>query len=242
MGVTICHASLSENCTITGKAGDQNGKEVCTRGWYSKPWTIMLRHRDPLIAKKACEIAKKLADSNLVGYDQNERNTLYAALKKYDFDVDKYIKSGEKTETDCSAFIYAVYCCVIPSLRSDSNAPTTSTMRTKFANHGFTAHTDKKYLITDGYLNRGDILIRPGSHTVLAITDGNYESGHTCYPKCTLNTSSLITALNHVGEMDVSKAHRKKIAEVNGLPNYNFTAEENLMLLAKLKSGTLIKT
>lgn len=31
MSVLIGHASISENGTVNGSAGDQTGKEVCTR-------------------------------------------------------------------------------------------------------------------------------------------------------------------------------------------------------------------
>lgn len=36
MSVLIGHASISENGTINGKKGDQTGKEVCVRNFYSK--------------------------------------------------------------------------------------------------------------------------------------------------------------------------------------------------------------
>ena len=127
----IVHASISENGNAgwdgKAKAGDQSGREVCTRTWYNKGWNVVLRHNDINIAKKAVELAVKLADSNLVGYDQSERNTLYKALKACKFDVDAYIRSGKKTETDCSAFVYAVYACLIKSMRYDGNAPVSYT-------------------------------------------------------------------------------------------------------------------
>ena len=174
MSVTICHASIDENRKAKyGKAGDQTGKEVCTRTWYNKPWDFMLRYKDASVAKQAAKIAKKLANSNLVGYDQSSRNTLYQQLKKNDFNVDKYIASKVKTETDCSAFMYAVWCCLIPSMRSDNNAPTTSTMKSKFTANGFTVYTNSKYITTDEYLLPGDILDEAGSHTVMAITAGS---------------------------------------------------------------------
>lgn len=241
MSVKICHASISELKTVTGKAGDQTGKEVCTRDWYAKPWTTLLRYKDLKTAREAAKLAEKLAKSNLVGYDQKERNTLYQRLKQHNFNVDAYISSGVKTETDCSAFVYAVYCCLIPSMRSDANAPTTSTMKQFFCKHGFVAYEDKRYLTTDRYLLTGDVLVKPASHTVMAISDGSINSKVECYPKCTLNTGSIVTALVYIGEFDVSMAHRKKIAEVNGIQNYTGTAEENKLLTSKLKSGTLIK-
>jgi hypothetical protein len=170
----IVHSSLDENGKIKGgAAGDQTGRETCTRSWYNKPWNVMLRYKNAAIAEKASEIAVKLANSNLVGYDQNQRNTLYTQLKKCGFDVDKYIKSGIKTETDCSAFQYAVYCCLIPEMRQDANAPTTSTMKNFYTKHGFTAYTDSKYLTSDSYLKKGDLLVKEGSHVVQNITTGS---------------------------------------------------------------------
>lgn len=174
MAVTICHASIDERGKAnSGKSGDQTGKEVCTRSWYSKPWDVVLRYKDSKIAKKAAEIAKKLADSNLIGYDQYQRNTLYQALKKNNWDVDKYIKSGVKTETDCSAFMYAVYCCLIPAMRSDSNAPVTSTMKNFYIKHGFKAYSEQEYLSSDANLKVGDVLVKASAHTAMAITDGS---------------------------------------------------------------------
>lgn len=167
----IVHASIDEKGKAkNGAAGDQTGKEVCTRSWYSKPWTYMLRYKDSSIAKKAVQIAVKLAKSNLVGYDQNQRNTLYNQLVKYGWDVDKYIASGVKTETDCSAFVYACYCSVIPALRASGNAPTTSTMLSKYKSNGFTAYTGS-YLTSESKLIAGDILLKPGSHVVMAVGD-----------------------------------------------------------------------
>lgn len=170
----LVHASISENNNAgwdgKSKAGDQTGKEVCVRSWYNKPWNIMLRYPDKSIAAKAAAAAVKLANSNLVGYDQSERNTLYKALKAVNFDVDAYIKSGKKTETDCSAFVYAVYCCFIPGMRSDSNAPVTSTMRNLYKKWGFDVYTGSGHLTGTNTIN-GDILVKEDAHTAIA-TDG----------------------------------------------------------------------
>ena len=41
----IVHASINEKGTATGgKTGDQNGKEICVRSYYNKPWTYVLRY------------------------------------------------------------------------------------------------------------------------------------------------------------------------------------------------------
>lgn len=151
-------------------AGDQTGKEVCVRPWYSKPWNIMLRYPNKSIAAKAAAAAVKLARSNLVGYDQSERNTLYQALKAVNFDIDAYIRTGVKTECDCSSFVYAVFACFIPAMRSDDNAPVTATMRNLYLKWGFELFTRSDFLNGDNLIN-GDILAKEGIHAVIA-TDG----------------------------------------------------------------------
>lgn len=243
--MSIVHASIDENKTIKGgKAGDQTGKEVCVRSYY-KIGNVMLRYFDQNVANKAVEIAVKLANSNLVGYDQGQRNTLYTQLSKNNFDVDKYIASGVKSETDCSAFIYAVWCCLVPSLRSNTNAPTTSTMRKKFIANGFKAYTDSKYLSSDKYLNVGDVLVNEGHHVVMNIS-GNNVGGDTSsnaiyYPKYSGTSGSIITVLSSVGEKDTSYAHRTRIALANGVNDYKGTLLQNTLLVSLCKQGKLKK-
>ena len=61
MSVKIGHASIDENGKASGgAAGDQTGKEVVTRNWYSKPWNVMLRPKSATVAElsaRACEDA-----------------------------------------------------------------------------------------------------------------------------------------------------------------------------------------
>lgn len=164
----IVHSSIDENHHARGgKAGDQTGREVCTRSWYSKPWGMVLRCKDAAVAKKARDIAIKLANSNLVGYDQNERNSLYKQLERNGWDVDKYIRSGVKTECDCSSFVYACYCCVLAELRGLANAPTTVTSRSFYTAHGFDVMLSSTYTASASKLREGDLLNKSGSHIVM---------------------------------------------------------------------------
>lgn len=183
----IVHASISEHGNTgwdgRAKAGDQTGREVYTRAFYRKPWNIMLRYKDAGIALKASKIAVKLAHSNLVGYDQSERNTLYKALKKHNWDVDAYIRSGKKTETDCSAFVYACFCCVVPGMRSSGNAPTTATMRAVYRKHGFGVYVSDKYLSSDAYLKPGDVLVKEHGHTAMNVSTGSKVTVKADKPK-----------------------------------------------------------
>lgn len=183
----IVQASISENNTITGNAGDQTCKEVHVGAWYNYPWDIALRYRDTEIAKKAAAVAVKLANSNLVGYDQYQRNTLYDALRRNSWNVDKYIKSGEKTETDCSAFVYAVYCCFIPAMRSNNNAPVTSNMWSLYKAWGFDVKTP-----TVGILKTGDIVLNEMCHTAIVVDD---QPVTTVSPTVTKTVDDAITTI-----------------------------------------------
>jgi len=244
--VTICHASISENGSVNGKAGDNTGREVCCRSWYSKGWDVMLRYPDNKICYSMANIAQELADSSLVGYSQAERNTLYKALERCNFDIGKYLSSGVATNCDCSSFI--TVCAIlsgIDKLKYKDNAPTTSTMQSKFTVVGFEAYTDSKYLTTDKYLKKGDILIKKGKHTVIAVTsgDGAVNVSVQYYPAYKGKSVSLVDALKAVGEVDTSLNRRKIIAEYNGYKPEAYTGQKaiNNALLDKLKRGVLIR-
>lgn len=56
-----------------------------------------------------------------------------------------------------------------------------------------------------------------------------------------VTNTSLVSGLAGVGEKDTSFAHRKKIAEANGIAGYTGTASQNTQLLTLLKQGKLKK-
>lgn len=194
MAVKIGHASIDERGRINGgTAGDQTSREVCTREWYAKSWTVMLRPKTLALAEKSAKACEKLCADNKIGYDQYQRNTAHTQLQKYDYDVDKYIKKGEKAETDCSAFM--TLCAIIggdSKLEYSGNAPATSTMRKAFVDSGmYTAYTDSKYLTSDSYLKRGDILVAEGHHTVMVLSNGSKASNVSASTSKSSSTSTI---------------------------------------------------
>ena len=106
-----------------------------------------------------------------IGYDQNQRNTLNTQAKKVGY---KLQNINAKCECDCSSFM--TVCAQAAGINvpyNGTNAPTTSTMKTEFMSTGqFEILTSSKYLTSDAYLKRGDILVKPGSHTVMALENG----------------------------------------------------------------------
>ena len=170
--MSIGHASIDENRkTKGGKAGDQTGKEVCTTSWYKKSWSYVLRAKDKDIAEKMAIACEKGCANNHIGYDQGQRNTLRTQAKLCGMDLSRI---ATDCECDCSSFMsVCAECAGIPIPYSSGNAPTTSTMKTAFLNTGyFDLLTDEKYLTSDKYLKRGDIIVAIGSHTVMVLSDG----------------------------------------------------------------------
>lgn len=171
MSVKIGHARIDENGRATsGKAGDQNGRELMIQNWYDGGWCFLARHKKPEAAEciaNSCEAA--CANEN-IGYDQSGRNTLLIHAKAVYWDLTRVLSP---CECDCSSL---VTCCVMASgvqIWSGGNAPTTRTLRKVLQESGqFEILTDAEYLTDCTLLNRGDILCKPGSHTVIVLSDG----------------------------------------------------------------------
>ena len=171
MAIKIGHASIDERGKATGgAAGDQTGKEVCTRGWYHSGWAFVARAKDSAVAEGIAAACEAGCGNPHIGYDQSGRNTLYAKAMAAGFDL---AKIDTPCEVDCSSFVAV---CVRAALGRDfytGNAPTTRTLKSVLSGTGaFDILTDSKYLTSDKYLRRGDILVNPGKHTVMALENG----------------------------------------------------------------------
>lgn len=197
----IGHASIDEHGKILGgNAGDQTGKEVCIRSYYSRNWTYVLRCKDSKIAEKMAIACEQGCNNNNIGYDQNQRNSLRTYAYANNFNL---ATISSKCECDCSSFMtVCAECAGVKIPYSGSNAPTTRTMRNAFKSTGiFEILTDSKYLTKSDYLKRGDILVKEGSHTVMVLENGaNSQETNISQPKTsyiigktyTLNTDLYI--------------------------------------------------
>lgn len=171
MAVKIGHASIDENGKVnSGKAGDQNSKEVKISNYYvhSKGW-VVLRCKDDAKREKIAEAMEKACNNADIGYDQYQRDTLFNNVKNSGFDPSKTTK---KVETDCSALVRV---CIAYAYGSDKagNIRTISEPSTLVKTGLFTKYTSAKYCKSSDYLKRGDILCTPVSgHTVVVLNDG----------------------------------------------------------------------
>lgn len=171
MAIKIGHSSIDERGKASGgSAGDQTKKEVCIRTWYNKGWNVVLRPKNSVVAEKSAKACEQACANDKLGYDQGGRNTLYKEAVQVNFDISKITKP---CESDCSSLMHV---CVIAGgvkINYGSNGFTTRTMRKRLLATGeYEELTDSKYLTSDEYLKRGDILVKEGSHTVMALEDG----------------------------------------------------------------------
>lgn len=171
MTVRIGHASGDENGKARGgKAGDQTGKEVCIRNWYNKGWNVLLRPRSAALAEKSAQACEEACANDNNGYDQGGRNTLHNEAKMVDYDLSEI---DEPCESDCSSLMHVCAIAGGANLTYGDNGLTTRTMVSAFVASGdYIKLTDSKYLTSDKYLKRGDILVKEGSHTVMVLCNG----------------------------------------------------------------------
>jgi hypothetical protein len=171
MSVRIGHSSIDENGKAHGgQAGDSTLKEVCTRSWYNGNWHTVLRPIDPEVAEKMASACEAGCANDKIGYDQWQRNTLRTQAKAVNWDLSKITVP---CECDCSSFMsVCAECAGIDIPYYGGNAPTTSSMVSAFSSTGeFKVLQESKYLTSDAYLKRGDILVKKG-HTVMVHEDG----------------------------------------------------------------------
>jgi len=169
MSVLIGHARGGDP---TYTPGDQSGAEVRTQNWYlhTAGWHFLARFKDAATAERAAKACEAACANNNIGYSQTRRNDLRAAVKPLGFDFSRL-----KSPADCDCASLMAVCIEAAGVDmtkayTGGNAPWTGNMREKLAATGaFEVLTDSKYLVSDQYLRRGDILVNEP-----------YSTGHTC--------------------------------------------------------------
>lgn len=169
MIVKLGHARGDERGKARGgQAGDQTGREVSVSNWYrhDKVWRVF-RPRTPAQAAMIAKDCEWACENAHIGYDQDERLTLYKAAQKVGFncahvDVD--------CETDCSALVRV--CCAYAGIMLP-NFNTTTEPKVLLNSGEFVELTGPKYSDSSDYLRRGDILCTSvQGHTAIVLTNG----------------------------------------------------------------------
>lgn len=181
MAIKIGHSSKDENGRFSGGvAGDQTGKEVCTRSWYNGDWDFVARPKKKETAKKMAAACEDGCKNPFIGYDQDQRNDLRTEARKVVYNLSMI---STPCESDCSAFMGV--CIEAAGIKlPEGNGPTTRTLRKVLEATGeFEIVTDPKYLTTDAYLQEGDVLCKEGEHTVMALENGSKAGTEATVPK-----------------------------------------------------------
>ena len=181
-----------------GKAGDQTGTEWYIRSWYNHNWKCVIRFPENVREQLALN-AERAAKNNLIGYDQSQRLTYYNHLKASNWDASKITVA---CEADCSAgvsanIIAAGYKLGIDNLKNFNKSNTTSTLRNACKAVGATILTDSKYLTSDTYLLRGDLILKDGSHVCTNISNGSKSTSQNGFIPTTTPTASIQTGLSN---------------------------------------------
>lgn len=152
-----------------GEAGNQNGKELRTQPWYlnKKGW-IVLRPKDSAVASKLAYDMKAACNNTHIGYDQKQRNTLFDAASKVDYDCSKVTTA---CECDCSSLVRV---CLWYAGIKVKNFNTASEADVLMKTGKFEKLTGAKYTEQSAYLKTGDILITAmKGHTAIVLNDGD---------------------------------------------------------------------
>lgn len=171
MAVKCAWASIDERGNIRGgKAGDQTGKEVRTGNWYKFGQTVVYRWKDRKKAEAFATCAETLANNSAIGYDQGQRTTLNASLKRLSWN---YKKLKTPCECDCSAFVVACVNCVAKKELLSPKLYTGNIGEALMKTGYFEKLTGSRYCSSDSYLMIGDIINAPGSHVIISLADGS---------------------------------------------------------------------
>lgn len=178
MALIIGHASIDENGKIIGgSAGDQNGREVCTRSYYlhSKGW-YLLRPKNVAHAIAIAEAMIRACNNAHIGYDQGNR----LGIIKYG------TKTITKTECDCSSLVRQ---CVIEGAGKDPGNFTTANEVSKLEATGL---FEKAVPVTKNtVLHDGDILVtKTKGHTVIVVSGNPRATNTEVYKLKTLKRGS----------------------------------------------------
>lgn len=234
--VYIGSARHDENGKLNGKEGDQlqTGAgndfkgEVSMQAYYThKLGWDGLRFIDIAFRHKAAERMVAATNNANIGYSQRSRNQI----------ISNGINTKKKTNCDCSSLLREVF---IETTGKDPGVFSTADAKTVLLATGLV----KSITVAESDLQVGDILItKKKGHCALVVLGKTPEEPKKdiYYPAYLGRGTSIVSALETVGEKDSSFAHRRKIALANGFKSYSGTIKENMTLLAYLKCGKLKK-
>lgn len=177
MAVLCGWASIGETGNgRNNKAGDQTGREVKLGNWYDFGQSAVYRWKNRDLAKKYAKIIKALCENDHVGYDMNDRTTLYDLLERNKWDYKKVTKN---VECDCSQLVASAVCCTMGKAIVPNSMYTGNLDRCLMNTGLFEKLVGAKYTDQSAYLMTGDIINAPSHHVISALENGSKASSST---------------------------------------------------------------
>lgn len=184
MKITLCEAAHDEKGQLGYEAhekGDQTTDEVRFHDWYgyvgynkATPWTHIYRPISKDLANVIAIRMEEAARNSNIGYGQPSRNDIHDALAKDPSPA----KISKKIDCDCSSLVNSIVWVslkLIGITNVVTGYETTALMPQKYNARKdlFKDVINEVNLETGRGVMRGDILVRPGSHTavVTEVTD-----------------------------------------------------------------------
>lgn len=182
---------------VGGRAGDQSGSELnCHTLAGTGAWTYILR--PPAKAKETMiKQAYNAAKNNHIGYDQNQRTTLYTQAKAKKWDLSKITAD---CECDCSSLIAVLCNCAGLAVSKDMyTGNQVSAMTAK----GFT-----KLSYAESKLQPGDVIWRKGHTEIYVGTTTSYVAPKTAAQKAAAYQHKLVDVSKYQGTIDFAKVKK----------------------------------
>ncbi len=156
-----------------GTAGDQSGTEWYVKDSAKSSWNSFYRANNASARALIAEYARKAADNDLIGYDQNERLTFWEHLKASDYDPAGITIA---CEADCSSGVAAIVKAVgiklgLNDLAGVDVSMTTYNEHEQLTNHGFAFIS----CASGEQTVAGDIMLRNG-HTAIVVEGDTSDS------------------------------------------------------------------
>lgn len=178
--VIVAEALHDENKKARGgQPGDQTGEEVVLREWRLNPkgWRVF-RPKDPAVADRIAWDAKAAAANPYIGYDQDDRMTLYNVAKLCGFNC---ANISTACECDCSSLVQV---CVNYGGIKVGRFNTASEAKVLLKTGAFDELTGAEYTESPDRLRCGDILVTvTKGHTCICVSDGDKSDEHIEIPE-----------------------------------------------------------
>ncbi len=246
MGIVFGSARYDENGGITGgTAGDQTGQEVSTQDYYmhEKGW-YCLRPKTVSNASAIASAMQDACDNDNIGYDQNQRLTLWNQINGTGVKI-KNVTTA--CECDCSSL---VRCCIYQATGTDVGNITTSTLATKCASSGL--FEDKFEVTSESELYTGDVLVTKTKGHCVIVVSGRDRSSTTSsststtvdaaksYDKSIAGTYTTTDSLNLRSGAGTSKTILTTIPKGDKVTNYGYYTEADGVKWYYVKYGDLV--